>query len=204
MSARDHSCHMRCPRDPNFFRSLFLSGLDYGLSSLRRACYLLIWPFLIPVDSPGDQREGGGSKNRGLGFVIRADFGRFRVRMVPIRWFWRCSKREVGLDYFRGTYMLERDAPMPGVPWTTFWLVIANSPRKCPIISGLISIATNSLPECKCKVKPSISGIMIISLACVLTGTAFPPPFPFSRRDWRICSRRLRWSLVRPLTIDLR
>jgi len=22
--------------------------------------------------------------------------------------------------YFRGTYMLERDAPMPGVPWTTF------------------------------------------------------------------------------------
>ena len=56
--------------------------------------------------------------------------------------------REAECVYLRGTYMLERDAPMPGVPWTTFWLVIANSPRKCPIISGLISIATNSLPEC--------------------------------------------------------
>src|SRR5690242_7981738 len=89
---------------------------------------------------------------------------------------------EVG-PYFRGTYMLDREAPIPGVPWTTFWLVIANSPRKCPIISGLISIATNSLPECNCNVKSSISGMMIISLAWVFTGSAFRPPFPFSLRD---------------------
>ena len=30
--------------------------------------------------------------------------------------------------YLSGTYMLEREAPIPGVPCTTFWLVIANSP----------------------------------------------------------------------------
>jgi len=33
------------------------------------------------------------------------------------------------LVYFSGTYIDERDAPIPGVPWRTGLLVIANSPR---------------------------------------------------------------------------
>ena len=101
----------------------------------------------------------------------------------------------------RGTYILDRDAPIPGVPWTTFWFVIANSPTKCPIISGLISIATYSFPECNCSVKPSISGMTIMSLTCDLTGAGLPP---FSFRDCRTCSISIRCSLVRPLRSDLR
>jgi hypothetical protein len=30
--------------------------------------------------------------------------------------------------YLRGTYIDDLDAPMPGVPWTTFLLVMMNSP----------------------------------------------------------------------------
>jgi hypothetical protein len=37
------------------------------------------------------------------------------------------EKKEKG--YFSGTYIEERDAPIPGVPWRTGLLVIANSPR---------------------------------------------------------------------------
>ena len=37
------------------------------------------------------------------------------------------NKRKV--DYFSGTYIEERDAPIPGVPCLTGLLVIANSPR---------------------------------------------------------------------------
>lgn len=45
----------------------------------------------------------------------------------------QCLPRWQGLSsqaafYLRGTYMLDLEAPIPGVPWTTFWLVIANSP----------------------------------------------------------------------------
>ncbi len=39
------------------------------------------------------------------------------------------KKRLVGAAYFSGTYIDDRDAPIPGVPCLTGLLVIANSPR---------------------------------------------------------------------------
>src|SRR5713101_9771464 len=64
-----------------FFQDLFLSEPDYGLVSTRRACYQFLWPFSTPVDSPSDQREIGGCRNRGLRFGIRADYGRIRAQL---------------------------------------------------------------------------------------------------------------------------
>jgi len=56
---------------------------------------------------------------------------------------WKDRKK---VAYFSGTYIDERDAPIPGVPCLTGLFVIANSPRQCPIISGFISTGRNSLP----------------------------------------------------------
>src|SRR5439155_8686167 len=78
---------------------------------------------------------------------------------------------------------------------------MANSPTKCPIISGLISMETYSLPECNWRFNPNISGMTIMSLTWDLTRAGLPP---FSFLDWRTCSIRIRCSLVRPLRSDLR
>jgi len=43
-------------RDPFFFAGLFLSGLDYGLVSLRWVGIRLVWLFSVPVYSPRDKR----------------------------------------------------------------------------------------------------------------------------------------------------
>ena len=59
------------------FRDQFLSELDNGLVSMRRAHYRLVWPFSIPVDSPRNQRGRSSSRNRGLRFKNRAESGRF-------------------------------------------------------------------------------------------------------------------------------
>jgi hypothetical protein len=56
----------------NFSRTLFLSGQDFGLVSVRRACYRLVWHFSIPADSPRVRRGISCSRNRGLGLGIRA------------------------------------------------------------------------------------------------------------------------------------
>ena len=76
-SAGIRSCHTRCPRDPNFFRSLLLSGLILGLSSETGLMVSLSHPLLTPVESPTDQREKWRSRKRGLGSGTRADNGRF-------------------------------------------------------------------------------------------------------------------------------
>jgi hypothetical protein len=55
--------------------------------------------------------------------------------------------------------------PMPGVPCTTFLLVITNSPRYLPIISGFTSRGTNSFPLWTPIVSPTIDGRTIMSLA---------------------------------------
>ena len=60
-----------------FSKRLFLSGLDYGLVSWRRACYWLVRLFLILVDSPRDRRVISCSGNRGFRFGIGRDYGRF-------------------------------------------------------------------------------------------------------------------------------
>ncbi len=39
------------------------------------------------------------------------------------------QEKEKGITYFSGTYIEERDAPIPGVPCLTGLLVMANSPR---------------------------------------------------------------------------
>jgi hypothetical protein len=53
---------------------------------------------------------------------LRGKKGNFCKKMTKIR----NNERRV---YFRGTYIDERDAPIPGVPCLTGLLVIANSPR---------------------------------------------------------------------------
>ncbi len=60
-----------------FSPGVFLSGLDYGLVSLRWVGNELVWLFSIPVYSPREKRGKRGSRNRGLGFAIGADYGRF-------------------------------------------------------------------------------------------------------------------------------
>ena len=55
---------------------MFLSGLDYGLVSLTGVGNWLVRLFSIPVYSPRDKRGKRGSRNRGLGFAIGADYGR--------------------------------------------------------------------------------------------------------------------------------
>ena len=60
-----------------FFRTLFLSGRDSGLVSLRRVRYRFIQLFSIHVDSPRDKRGKAGCGNRGLRCGIGADSGRF-------------------------------------------------------------------------------------------------------------------------------
>src|SRR5438093_936697 len=66
---------------------------------------------------------------------------------------------------------------------------------------GLISRGVNSFPLCKCSVSPIISGIMIMSRHCVLTGDAtppFPPLPPFCFLAARMCSRSVLCSFVNP------
>src|SRR6266567_2965114 len=60
-----------------FLRGVFLSGLDYGLVSLRWVGNGLVRLFSIPVYSPRDKRGKRGSRNLWLGFAIGADYGRF-------------------------------------------------------------------------------------------------------------------------------
>ncbi|SRR5712691_8284998 len=60
---------------------VFLSGRVSRLVSWIRACYRLVWLLSIPVDSPRDQRGRSCSRNRRLGFGIRADNGRFLCRV---------------------------------------------------------------------------------------------------------------------------
>ncbi len=50
----------KVPKGSFFSGIVFLSGLDYGLVFWRRACYRLVSPFLMSVDSPSDQRERWG------------------------------------------------------------------------------------------------------------------------------------------------
>jgi len=84
----------------------------------RRAGSRLVWPFSIPVDSPRDKRGIVWSGNRGLRFGIGADNGRIPMTLTCLRqrtcysWEWSMVYR----GYLSGTYMLERDAPIPGVP----------------------------------------------------------------------------------------
>ena len=63
--------------DAFFSRGVFLSGLDYGLVSLRRVGNGLVSLFSISVYSPRDKRGKRGSRNLWLGFVIGANYGRF-------------------------------------------------------------------------------------------------------------------------------
>ena len=63
-----------------FFHDPFRSGLDSGLIFRGRACYQLVSLFSISVDSPRDKRERSCSRNRKLGFKIKADNGRFFQR----------------------------------------------------------------------------------------------------------------------------
>src|SRR5712691_10994579 len=76
------TCAARVALGIHFFREGVLSGLDYGLVSWRRACYRLVRLFLILVGAPGDKRERSRSGNRGLGFEVRADYGRFCCRGI--------------------------------------------------------------------------------------------------------------------------
>jgi len=70
----------------NFFRRVFLSGLDSGLVLLNLAHCQLVSSFLIPVKSPRDQRGKPGSRNRGLQIGIRADNERFEhLRLTRLR-----------------------------------------------------------------------------------------------------------------------
>ena len=93
----DHSCRARRPRDPTFFVGLFLSGLDYGLLSWRRACYRLVRLFLIPVESPRDRHGKSVSGNRRLGPEIRADYGRFFFcREIVLARDWCCVLLRAG------------------------------------------------------------------------------------------------------------
>src|SRR3989344_3022229 len=48
--------------------------------------------------------------------------------------------------YLTETAALDLVAPMPGAECSTFFLVIANSPRNIPIDSGEITTGTNLLP----------------------------------------------------------
>jgi hypothetical protein len=111
-----------------FFHDLFLSELDYGLVSLRRACYRLVLPFSIPVDSPRDKRGRSCFGNRGLRFLIRADNGRFTRRDRHIQSRLRSDFRALGLsliDLFQKMFprnvegqplpRLVEDAPHSGV-----------------------------------------------------------------------------------------
>ncbi len=57
-----------------FFGMMFLSGVNYGLVSWRRACYRLVRMFWIPVDSPRDRRENRSLEiaglNSGIGLIM--------------------------------------------------------------------------------------------------------------------------------------
>ncbi len=64
-----------------FSQDVFLSELNYGLDSVRRACYRLLWLFSIRADSPSDKRGKSVSRNRGLEFGIRGDSGRFLLSL---------------------------------------------------------------------------------------------------------------------------
>ena len=90
------SCRAGCPRDPIFSARLFLSGLDYGLVSWRRACYRLVRLFLILVDSPRDRRVISCSGNRGFRFGIGGDYGRILPQNCGIN-------RLTGLETTRST-----------------------------------------------------------------------------------------------------
>src|SRR2546422_2023801 len=61
-----------------FSRTLFLSGCVFGLVSLRRACYRLVFAFSIPLCFPLDKRRRSCSGNPGVRFLIKALNGRFR------------------------------------------------------------------------------------------------------------------------------
>ena len=65
-----------------FSTTLFLSEHETWLVCQKRACFWLVWVFLIPVYSPGDKRGRSVSRNRGLGIGIRAGYGRFRAVLV--------------------------------------------------------------------------------------------------------------------------
>ena len=54
---------------------LFLSGRDSGLVLSRRVHYQLVLRFAMSVSSPRNQRERSRSRNRMLGFEIRAYSG---------------------------------------------------------------------------------------------------------------------------------
>jgi len=67
-----------------FSTTLFLSGPDSGLVSVRQARYQLLWLVSISADSPRDQRGRSCSRNRRRGFGIGADNGRFRISEVSL------------------------------------------------------------------------------------------------------------------------
>src|SRR5271157_1714568 len=87
---------------------------------------------------------------------------------------------------------------MPGVPWTTFLLVITYSPRYLPTISALISRGTNSLPLWTPMVSPTMVGRTIMSLAWVLISPSF-----FPSRLALASSRSFLFSSETPLLSDL-
>jgi hypothetical protein len=74
-----------------FFQDQYLSGLDYGLVSVRRAYYQLLRRFSIRAYSPSDKRGKSCSRNRGLRIRIRADNERFLLSLLPLQPLTRCK-----------------------------------------------------------------------------------------------------------------
>ena len=88
----------------------------------------------------------------------------------------------------------------PGALCSTFLQVMANSPRRWPIISSVICSVLNSFPLCTWMVAPTISGRITMSRACVLIGLLMPFclaslifSMSFLSSSVRPRSRLLRW-----------
>src|SRR2546430_9069460 len=82
----------------------------------------------------------------------------------------------------------DRVAPTPGPLCVTAFRVIANSPMKCPIISGLISTVTNSFPLWIATFLPMKSGRIGTSRQCVRTASSVPFARTFSTKVRRSSS----------------
>src|SRR5467141_90986 len=90
--------------------------------------------------------------------------------------------------HFSGMNFDDRVAPTPGPLCVTGLRVIANSPMKWPIISGLISTVTNSFPLWIATFLPMKSGRIGTSRQCVRTASSVPFARTFSTKVRRSSS----------------
>jgi hypothetical protein len=73
-----------CSTDPFFLGGCSCLGVILGFVLLLGACFWFVQPSMIPVESLMDQRGGSCFRNRGLGFKIRADSGRFLYPLTAL------------------------------------------------------------------------------------------------------------------------